>query len=286
MNPICRECVLEKKLNGYPQDADPEKIRIYQEGVRKILDTDDFADTGTDAAWQIDRLWESLFGPLPDFGPVKRYFNELMMKWVPVLEERLEKADDPLLLALQYAMTGNYIDFAALGSVDEGKLGDLLRQADQIPLDPEILRSFRNDLSKAKCLAFVADNCGEIVMDQVLMRQIRKLYPQVGICAIVRGGPVANDATMEDALQIALTEDVQVIGSGTDYPGMHLERCSAEAGNVLGEADVVIAKGQANFETLSGCGLNIYYAFMCKCELFTERFGVEIFSGVLTRERM
>ena len=286
MNPICRECVLEKKLNGYPQDADPEKIRIYQEGVRKILDTDDFADTGTDAAWQIDRLWESLFGPLPDFGPVKRYFNELMMKWVPVLEERLEKADDPLLLALQYAMTGNYIDFAALGSVDEGKLGDLLRQADLIPLDPEILRSFRDDLSKAKRLAFVADNCGEIVMDQVLMRQIRKLYPQIGICAIVRGGPVANDATMEDALQIALTEDVQVIGSGTDYPGMHLERCSVEAGNILGEADVVIAKGQANFETLSGCGLNIYYAFMCKCELFTERFGVEIFSGVLTRERM
>ena len=284
MNPICRECVLNKKLYNAPEDASPEQIRAYQEAVYKTVDTDTTEDTGTDASYRIDRIWASMFGPLKDYTQIKIYFNNLMMQYVPMLMERLATAEDPLRLALCYSMTGNFIDFAAMSNVDEDHLKSLLEDADRIETDPEMLAAFRSEIQKAERIAFVTDNCGEIVMDQVLMRAIKMVNPEAEICAIVRGKPVVNDATMEDACQIGLPEEVKVIGNGSDFPGMYINKASDESVSVLRAADVIIAKGQANFETLAGCGLNVFYVFMCKCGLFTERFSVPKFTPLIVRE--
>ena len=98
--------------------------------------------------------------------------------------------------------------------------------------------------------------------------------------------PVVNDATVEDAEQVRLGEAAQrILGNGCDLPGTVLTRVSPEALAEADAADLLIAKGQANYEGLSGCGRNIFYIFMCKCPLFIERFHASLFSGVLTRER-
>ena len=105
------------------------------------------------------------------------------------------------------------------------------------------------------------------------------------ITVIVRGMPVLNDAVPGDAEDVGLTDMVKVIGNGNGVAGTQRNLLSEEAEHALGGADVILSKGQGNFETIHGCGLNIYYLFLCKCEWFTKRFGMERLKGVFVNER-
>jgi uncharacterized protein with ATP-grasp and redox domains len=143
----------------------------------------------------------------------------------------------------------------------------------------------QTELLTAKRIVYLTDNCGEIVMDKLLMRVIRRLNPQAELTAIVRGDDVLNDATREDAEQVKLSEVACVMDNGSDVAGTWLEDISEEAKSTLESADLILAKGQANFETLRGCGMNVFYLFMCKCEMFSKRFQVPRFTGMLVHDR-
>ena len=106
-----------------------------------------------------------------------------------------------------------------------------------------------------------------------------------GIKHTLRGKKILNDATMEDARMIGLTEIADVIDNGTEIAGTCLELIDIKAKECIEAADVIISKGQGNFETLNGCGLNIYYLFLCKCEWFVKRFGMEQFKGVFINDK-
>ena len=114
---------------------------------------------------------------------------------------------------------------------------------------------------------------------------IQKQNPNAQITVIVRGKPVLNDVTIEDAIQVGLTDIVNVIGNGSEIAGTYLEDISEEAKNVIDDADVILAKGQGNFETLRMCEKNIYYIFMCKCEMFAKRFQVPKYYGMLISDK-
>ena len=121
-------------------------------------------------------------------------------------------------------------------------------------------------------------------MDKVFIRVLKKLYPQLDITVIVRGFPTLNDATYEDAEDIAPTDMVNVMPNGTDVPGTPIDEIDPEVRHLIDEADLCIAKGQGNFETLHGSGRNIFYLFLCKCELFTRKFQTERFTPILNNE--
>ena len=116
------------------------------------------------------------------------------------------------------------------------------------------------------------------------MKIIKTNFPHLNITAIVRGAPVFNDVTMNDAKEIGLDQIVNVIENGTDIPGTQLDMVSADARQAIAKANLIISKGQGNFETLYGCKKNIYYIFLCKCELFVGRFQLPQFSGVFANE--
>lgn len=121
--------------------------------------------------------------------------------------------------------------------------------------------------------------------DKLLIKILKEQYPNINITVIVRGMPVLNDATMEDARAVGLTEIATVIGNGNGVGGTQMNLLSEEAQRVCEAADLLIAKGQGNFETMHGCGKNIYYLFLCKCQWFSERFGMERLKGVFINER-
>ena len=107
----------------------------------------------------------------------------------------------------------------------------------------------------------------------------------VNVTVIVRGKPTVNDATLEDMKQIRMEEVAdRVLGNGNGMPGNVIGTLSAEAMEEVEKADLLIAKGQGNYEGLSGCGLNVFYLFLCKCELFMRRFSVPKYTGIITRE--
>ena len=114
---------------------------------------------------------------------------------------------------------------------------------------------------------------------------LKELCPELDITVIVRGFPVINDATMEDAQDIGLAELTTVIGNGSEVGGTWLPHISSEAREALESADLIIAKGQGNYETLHDCGLNIYYLFLCKCKWFQYQFNAKPLQGMFINER-
>lgn len=220
-----------------------------------------------------------------DYSKIKKFFNTLMLTLENKMREEVRASKDPLCRAMQYAMGGNFIDFGAMGAVDENKLCEILDGSCDIEIDMGVLEELRADIKKAKNIVFFTDNCGEIVADKVLMNAIKGENPDAHLTAIVRGAPILNDATLEDAEQVGLELVAdKVIGNGNGIAGNVLSRASSEAMAYINKADLLISKGQGNFETLSGCGLNVYYVFMCKCDLFVNRFNVPLYTGLLKKE--
>ena len=281
----CMPCILDKHLRAMPDGWDEARRSAFlREAMRVIIEADP-AEPAPIVTRRIDDLAQDWQVPLTDFRPIKRLWNGKMLTLAPELRADIQAAPDPLARAMQYARTANYIDFGALTNVNEDELRGLLRRAPEDPLDPTEYDRFREDLAAAKHIAYLADNCGEVVADLLLLEQLSALYPDSRITCVVRGEEVSNDATMEDARMVGLDRVVRVVSNGTGLTGTFIDEIAPVAREALDAADVVISKGQANFETLNGCGLNVYYLFLCKCERFEKQFGIRRLQGVLANDR-
>lgn len=286
LNPFCMCCALnkqEQKIRHYP---DMEKKTEYMKKVMALIANTEEKDCAPSLSVDIQKLYSSFWDcPMEDFTEIKREYNQLMLNMEDSLENKIRKSEDPLEKSLLYARIGNYIDFAALSNVDQATVLTLLEEKSTESLDEEEYRNFLRDLSSAKRLVYLTDNCGEVVLDKLAVKILKEKYPNLDITVIVRGYPVVNDATMEDAEEIGLTDLVRVIGNGSNVGGTWIPGITSEARDLLYDADLIIAKGQGNFETLNDCGLNIYYLFLCKCDLFQRRFHAENLQGMFLNER-
>lgn len=285
LRPECITCTCEKYLVKYPADAPEEDKIAYMQRVLSLMAQAPKSDAIPVIVRDIDRVRMEMFGEADDYGEIKRHFNEVMLQKEGDFRRQIAEAEDPLKMALQLSMTGNYIDFGAMKHVDEEALGELLGRAGGQKVDEATYDRLRQDLEQAEKLVFFTDNCGEVLLDKLLLQEIGRQYPHISIAAVVRGKEALNDATREDALQVGLDQAAYVADNGNDVAGTWLPELSDEAASLMEEADVMIAKGQANFETLRHCGKNIYYLFLCKCHIFSDMFQTESFSGMLVHER-
>lgn len=285
LRPECLSCLATKYLDKYPANASYEKKTEYMRRSLRILACANDHEAAPVVVNRIANIREEIFGIRDDFSEAKKYFNDVMLEREAEIQEKLDTAEDPLLLALQYAMVGNYIDFGAMKQVDEEHLSKLLKDANSNPIPLQEYEALKQDLASGKRLVYLTDNCGEIVLDKLLIGVIQKLFPHLEITAVVKGGNVLNDATIADARQVGLTKLITVIDNGNNIAGTWLEATSLEARKVIDAADVLLSKGQANYETLRFCGKNIYYLFLCKCEMFAREFGVPKFTGMLLNEQ-
>lgn len=286
LNPFCMCCALnkqEQKIRHYP---DMEKKTEYMKKVMALMANTEEKDCAPSLSVDIQKLYSSFWNcPMEDFTEIKKEFNQLMLNMEVSIEDKIRKSNDPLEKALLYARIGNYIDFAALSNVDQSTVITLLDEKSSEALDEKEYKNFLHDLSSAKKLVYLTDNCGEVVLDKMAVKILKEQYPNLDITVIVRGYPVVNDATMEDAEEIGLTDLVNVIGNGSNVGGTWIPGINSESRELLYNADLIIAKGQGNFETLNDCGLNIYYLFLCKCDLFQRRFHAENLQGMFLNER-
>lgn len=294
LNPVCVTCIFKKQMERYPVDAPREQVMEYLRRLGALLADLPDRGSGPELLEWIATIRRAVFGDAgaalePDYASLKRRYNALMMETAASerLSDRIRETDDPMSAALGYAMVGNYIDFGALDTVDEETLhGMLAHAAEEVSAENGTYLALQDDLATARRLVYLTDNCGEIVMDKLFIEVLRERYPSMAITVIVRGAPVLNDATPEDAHQIGLDSlpGVHLMGNGDNVAGTALGRISDEARAAIVEADVILSKGMANYETLQGCGLPVYYAFLCKCRMFADRFGVPLYTGMLVRE--
>lgn len=281
----CMHCLVKRQAENIKKYPDEEKKAEYLGKVLGIIANNAAEEPAPVLLSHIGRLHEEYFGKPFSFDELKKGYNAMLLEKEDEIRTKISEAADPLALALRFAQIGNFIDFGAMDSVDDAKLMEFLEQAERLPLSEDAYKKFTENLKTARKLVYMTDNCGEIVLDKLLLESIQKAAPHVECTVIVRGEPVLNDATMEDALQVGIEKCGKVIPNGTNIAGTYIPWVSAEAKQAMDEADILISKGQGNFESLHGCGLNIYYLFLCKCQWFMERFGLPQYSGVFINEK-
>ena len=285
-NPFCMCCAVSKQEQNIRSfqnmDKKVEYMKKVMDRMANIAEEDCAPSVSVELKKMFRDFWEQ---PMEDYTSVKKKYNQLMLDMEASLEETIRNSEDPLETALLYARIGNYIDFAALPEVSKETALSLIKSENKDDLDEQEYRQFCQDMKKAENVVYITDNCGEIVLDKIAIQILKKIFPNIRITALVRGLPAGNDATMEDAEFCGLTDVVPVLGNGNDVGGTWLHGISTHARELLYNADVIIAKGQGNYETLHGCGLNIYYLFLCKCDWFQQLFHAKLLQGMFINEK-
>ena len=280
----CISCLIGKQEKIIRQFQDEDKKKAFFQDFLTVVQQEGMKRTAPWLQRKADLLLDKYFGTIIDYPILKSGYNQYLLSKESVFEEKISTAQDSLAECIKYVCAGNYIDTMALDEISDAILDDLLNRVDSEEVDPVKLAELKADLSKAREMVFITDNCGEIVLDKLFIRHVKQLYPEIHVTVMVRGGLAANDATMEDALEVGLTEEADCIGNGSSLMGTDPSDLSTEALVLLKKADVIIAKGQGNFETLHESGLNAWYLFLCKCDYFTRKFNLPQFTSVLMKE--
>lgn len=281
---MCISCILKKQEKLIRDFSDEDKKSQYINRVLEILRKHGQTESSPWLAEKINQLYEECWGEGEDYTVTKQRYNQLLLSKEKEILSCINNSDDCIRECIKYVSAGNYIDFSAVDNVNEHTLDELLQKANEENISEIEYFNFKRDLEQAKKLVYVTDNCGEILLDKIFIKCIEDKYPKLKITVIVRGQNVINDATIEDAKQVGLTDIVTCIGNGNGAPGTVIKLLSEEAKQALFEADMIISKGQGNFESLFAEGLNPYYIFLCKCELFVRRFGLKQYESVFMKE--
>ena len=281
----CLLCHLQKNLNTARELGTEEQAMEFARGLMRIY-LDSPRNVGaTFYGPQVDELLREIYGIEGDrFLAEKRESNAFVLARMDQIRNKVRSAPDPVLAGLQFSILGNYIDFSALnGEVSFEKLDEMLESALEMELDEDAFRSFCEELQHGRKLLYLTDNAGEIGFDRIFAEEIHRKYPHLQITFCVRGGPTQNDATRDDAAEVGIP--FPVIDNGNCVAGTQLDLLSDEAKRAMDEADVILAKGQANTETLLDSGYNIYYAFLVKCIRFIQRYQKPKLTPMFVRER-
>lgn len=274
----CAACLYDKQKH-LSEDGN------FLKEIKDIIDHRGEDDTSPYLVYRFQAVHEKYFGKCAPYHDIKKKYNDLVLSMEDSVREKIEASGEPLRKALMYARVGNYVDFGAMNHVDEETFLALLDRAGISDKDEKVIASMIGQCADADEFLLIADNCGEIVLDKLFLEQLQKRFPKLRLSVLVRGAEVLNDATQEDAEYVGISKFASVVSNGLPIAGTVYDMLSDEAREAVDRADVILAKGQGNYESLCGQGMHIFYSFLCKCELFTSRFEVPKFTGIFVEER-
>lgn len=278
-SPECIPCFLRQALEAARMaSGDPAVHQEILRQVHSLLAGIDLNVPPPLLSRQIHHLIRQVSGNPDPYKEVKHRYNQLALQWLPGLRERIRTSEDPFRTAVLLVIAGNIIDFGVNGALQMQTVEETIDRALHQPLDEQVLERFRRAVAAARSILYLGDNAGEIVFDRLLLEQM----PLEKITFVVKGSPILNDATKEEAVQAGLTEMVCVIDSGSNAPGTVLEDCSPEFRRLFEQADLIVAKGQGNFETLNETPANLFFLFQVKCPVVSAFLQKPLGTFVLT----
>ena len=281
----CLLCHLRRNLEVVkPLGTEEQAMAFARDMMRMYLDAPEDVGSPWFNPQTADLMLKHYGLPLDRMKEEKELSNRFVLERLDLIRQKVQSAEDPVFAGLQFAVLGNYLDFSALqGQVSFEKLETMLDTAFDLDLDKEVYEKFCRELEQGKKLLYLTDNAGEIGFDRILAEEIARRWPHLETLFCVRGDICLNDATRADAAEMGIP--FPVIDNGNRVPGTQIDLLSEEARNALDTADVILAKGMANCETMHGCGYNVYYAFLVKCQRFVTRFGKPMLTPMLVKER-
>jgi uncharacterized protein with ATP-grasp and redox domains len=272
----CFPCMVRQTLEAARMAGADDALQRHI--MRQALDLLGQHSVGTvstppEIAYQIHRMVRSQTGAEDPYREAKQASTERALALYPELKEIVHQASDPLDAALRISIAGNIIDLGYSPSYDlRSTLDRVLAQ----PFALDRRETLRAMMSDARRILYLADNAGETVFDRVLIETL-----DVPVTYAVKGGPVLNDATRSDALAAGLDRAAEIVDTGSDAPGTILSQCSDGFRRRFAEAELIVAKGQANYETLSNRGPRVFFLLQVKCPVIGEDVGAPVGSIVV-----
>lgn len=259
---------LAQTLPDFPLEASPPEMgRIIHRIVKRITKVED------------------------PYREIKDRSNCFALEYYDRLIDKVEQSGDRLLTAVELAIAGNIIDYGVKNILDvDAELRRILEHEHMSVKHKDgktfQIEEFRITLDKAKTVVYLADNTGETVFDRVLIEEIKRKDPEKEIFYIVKDKPIINDALIKDAQDCGIDKVAVIMSSGSDAPGTILSFCSDEFLNRFRAADLVISKGQGNFEGLSGTPVDsLYYLLLAKCPVIANDIGCDVGDVILLKAK-
>jgi uncharacterized protein with ATP-grasp and redox domains len=273
----CIPCVFLQALNTSKRITTNEKKLVEtQHELMKLMPTLSLDMTPAELSYLLLKEVYARFKVQDPLKSEKRRNNEVMLSLYERFEKMADYSANTMLTALKIAAAGNLIDLGIRSDIDINAFMNRVVEGSFKINDSEELF---DDLKKAEKILYLADNAGEIVADKLFISSMKKN----GITVAVKGSPILNDATLDDADQVGLSKVAKVISNGSGMLGTILPDCSEEFINAYNEADLIISKGQTNFESLEGVQKNIYYILTAKCPPVAECLKVEVDDAVVVK---
>jgi len=270
----CYPCFLRQALEAARMaGADERQQRVVLGRVLDLLGRIDSSSVPPEVGDRVHRIVRQEVSDGDPYRAAKGSSTREALALYPRLRSLLAQADDVLEVGVRLGIAGNIID---LGPNREYDLWDTVERVLVQPFAIDDGVALREALSRAGRVLYLADNAGETVFDRVLIEALG-----VPVIYAVKGGPILNDATREDALAAGVDRVAEVVSTGSDAPGTILGRCSEEFRRLYDRATLVIAKGQANYETLSEEGPRVFFLLQVKCPVIARDVGVPVGSIVL-----
>lgn len=275
----CIPCFMQQALRaGRIATSDKEKIKQILDKVGEMVKTVSMQATPAETGMMVYQIVREVTDVYDPFYNIKQQHIKETNSIYPALEDIVVNSEDRLLTAIKIAIAGNIIDlgvnkeFNILTDVQK-----ILKQ-DFAILDYE---AFAMQLKKAKNILYIGDNAGESVFDKILIKELRKPVKYA-----VRSIPIINDVTMEDAIASGLDAVAELIDSGCKSPGVLLHHSTEEFLELFNTSDLVISKGQGNFEGLSDCNRQVFFLLKAKCSIISNHLHIEEGAIILKEHKM
>ena len=277
----CIPCFLRQALDAGRLVTGDQAVheRLLREVLRAASEMD-LCQSPPAMGQRIHRLIRELTGECDPYRERKSHSNLAALALYPSLRAQVIASADPFETASRLAIAGNVIDMGVNANIDESHVHAAIAEALSARLDGNA-RAFADAVNGASSILYLADNAGEIVFDRLLLEQM----PAERVTVAVRGAPVINDATVADTQVAGIPGLAEVIDNGSDAPGTILEDCSAEFRRRFDQADLVIAKGQGNYETLNEVPKDIHFMLKAKCPVIARDLRCHVGGLILRRSR-
>ena len=277
----CIPCFIRQALDAVRLATDDKSI--HEQVLHDVLDLTkgmDLHQSPPAMSRHIHRRIRELVENPDPYHHLKQRHNQLALKLYDLLEPVVRRSEHPLETAVRLAIAGNIIDLGVKTALSDSDIRKTIDRSLEEPFDHLQIKQLMTDVNNSGDILYLLDNAGEIVFDRLLIEHL----PTEKITAVVKGAPIINDALMEDADAVGLTKIVSVIDNGSDAPGTILESCSDAFQLRFKQADLVIAKGQGNYETLSHIDKDIYFILKAKCPVVASDLNRTVGDMILTKK--
>lgn len=269
INEKCLPCLINQVIKVANITNCSNRDDLYHQ-VFEQLSKIDFNKSNPEIIGMIFELVKKHLNNEDPYQEIRQYYNNLFLQSYDDFDKKINS----FKTAIKYAIIGNIIDFSPINNQEITKIDDWFDNIDNLSLTIDHVDKLINDIKKAKTILYLGDNCGEICLDKLLLKRIKQLNPSLKIYFGVRGKPVVNDSIESDAYEVGIDEYASIISNGDNSLGTILSRTSAQFNQIYQNCDFVIAKGQANFESLSEENKKIYFLLMVKCGVIAKYINV------------